>query len=116
MGSFLKKNKRLVNKPKFLIRLQHALEHQLAIVLHKANFTRISGETTPMYVFMSQSSGQSLKLQGGKEIINFCGTVPHVKVRNESESHLELVPSEKSFLKKNNSRSSSYWKKSKGFL
>ena len=62
-----------LDKPKYLIRLQHALEHQLAMALHRANFTRLCGETTPMYVFMSQSSGQEIKLQGGKTIINYCG-------------------------------------------
>merc|ERR1711879_409528 len=94
------KHTRSLDNSKFLIRLQHALEHQLAMALHRANFTRISGETTPMYVFMSQSSGQEIKLQGGKDIINYCGIVPHVKVRSNEECHLEMVPSEKSFLKR----------------
>jgi hypothetical protein len=86
-GIIFKKYKRVKDKSKFLIRLQHALEHQLAIALHKANFTKIAGETTPMYTFMSESSGncklviykksillgQELRVQGGKEIINYCG-------------------------------------------
>jgi len=87
-------------KPKFLTRLQHAVEHQLAVALYRANFTRMSGETTPMYVFMAQSSGQEIRLQMGKTITNFSGVVPHVKIRSRDEIHLEMVPSEKSFLTK----------------
>ena len=74
-GVIFTKHTRSIDNAKSLIRLQHALEHQLAMALHRANFTRISGETTPMYVFMSQSSGQEIKLQGGKDIINYCGNL-----------------------------------------
>eukprot|EP00494_Astrolonche_serrata_P001143 UN01149 len=49
---------------------------------------------------MAQSSGQEIRLQNGKTITNFSGVVPHVKIRNEKEIHLEMVPSEKSFLTK----------------
>eukprot|EP00494_Astrolonche_serrata_P022756 UN23013 len=99
-GVIFTKHERLPDKPKFLIRLQHALEHQLAMALYKANFTRLSGETTPMYVFMNQSSGKEIKLQTGKAIVNYCGIVPHVKIRSSSECHLEMVPAEKAFQKK----------------
>jgi len=91
---------RFSNKAKFLIRLQHAVEHQLAVALYRANFTRMTGETTPMYVFMAHSSGQEIRLQNGKTITNFSGVVPHVKIRSHREVQMEMVPAEKSFLTK----------------
>jgi hypothetical protein len=91
---------RYSNKAKFLIRLQHAVEHQLAVALYRANFTRMTGETTPMYVFMAHSSGQEIRLQNGKTITNFSGVVPHVKIRSHREVQMEMVPAEKSFLTK----------------
>jgi len=122
-GIIFTKNKRVPGaRPKFLIRLQHALEHHLAMALHRANFTRISGETTPMYVFLSQYSGKEIRLQSGKEIINYQGVVPHVKVRCASECHLEMVPSEKSFLKQtlrdliNNGKQKAYLKDTRSLV
>jgi len=121
-GIIFTKHRRTGEKAKFLIRLQHALEHQLAMALHCANFTRIAGETTPMYVFMSQTSGKELKLQGGKDIINYCGVVPHVKLRSPNECHLEMVPAEKSFLKRTlrdlcvNGKQKSYYKDTRGLV
>jgi len=97
---FFIKTIRYPDKAKFLIRLQHAVEHQLAVALYRANFTRMSGETTPMYVFMAQSSGEEIRIPNGKTITNFTGIVPHVKIINMREVHLELVPAEKSFLTK----------------
>jgi len=116
------KTVRKPDRPKFLIRLQHAVEHQLAVALYRANFTRMSGETTPMYVFMAQSSGQEIRLPNGKTITNFSGVVPHVKIRNETEIHLEMVPAEKSFLTKtvrdmiNRGKPKTFFKDSRGLV
>jgi len=110
------------NKKKFLVRLQHAVEHQVAVALYRANFTRMTGETTPMYVFMAHSSGQEIRLQNGKTITNFSGIVPHVKIRSQREVQMEMVPAEKSFLTKtvrdlmNRGKPKTYFKDTRGLV